>query len=142
MKAEKIILSFFALLAGLIVAGVGFYFVQSSQLNKNSQAKTNSTAPSPTPTPASSLFLSIDSPKDRSVVSKKTIQVTGKTQKDAIIVISTPLGDDVITPTQKGDFSATITIDDGENAIYYTAIAPTGEEKQQIQTITYSTEDF
>ena len=142
MKAEKIILSFFALLAGLIVAGVGFYFVQSAQINKKPATTVTTKTPAPTPTPVSSLFLSIDSPKDRTVVSKKTVTISGKTQKDAVVTISTSLGDEVVTPSQNGDFSATITIADGENAIYYTAIAPNGEEKQIVQTITYSTEDF
>ena len=142
MNAEKVILSFFALLTGLIVAGIAFYFIQSAKLPQKSTTSTVSEAKKPTPTPNESLFLSIDTPKDQQVIVKKTITVSGKTQKDAIVVISTPIGDDVITPSQNGDFSATVTIDDGENAIYYTAIASDGTEKQIIQTITYSTEEF
>lgn len=142
MKAEKIFLSFFALLTGLIVAGVAFYFLQSSNPTKKNTTTVTVKTPSPTPTPTESLFLSIDSPKDKEVVTKKVVTVTGKTQKDTIVVITTPLEDTVITPSQNGDFKATVSIDDGENSIHYIAIAPNGEEKHMIQTITYSTEDF
>lgn len=142
MKAEKIFLSFFALLTGLIVAGIGFYFLQPANSQKKNTTKITVNTPSPTPTPFESLFLSIDSPKDKTVVTKKVVTITGKTQKDAIVVITTPLEDVVITPSQNGDFKATVSIDDGENSIYYIAIAPNGEEKHMIQTITYSTEEF
>lgn len=141
MKTEKILLSFFALLTGLIVAGIAFYFLQTTNSKKNSM-KVSVNTPSPTPTPSETLFLTIDSPKDKAVLTKKVVTVSGKTKKDSVVIISTPLEDTVITPSQNGDFKATVSIDDGENNIYYIAISPSGEEKQVVHTITYSTEEF
>lgn len=141
MKAEKVILAFVALFFGLIVAGTAFYFIQSARGTKP-QTQQNTQNTSPTKAPSNELTLVLDKPKDEEVVENKLVTVSGRTEKDAIVVVSTPLGDEVITPAENGSFTATITIDSGYNEIIFTAIASTGEETKVVRTITYSTEDF
>lgn len=142
MKSEKIILSFIAIVIGILVAGVGFYLYQSTKTVKIT--KTISITPAPT-SPAykkSSLFLSIDYPVNEEVTDKKVITVSGKTIPDATVLISTPSEDDVVTPTKTGNFSTSMLIQDDENQIEITAIAPSGEETKAVKTVTFSTEDF
>ncbi|HSX40283.1 MAG TPA: hypothetical protein VLF68_01580 [Candidatus Saccharimonadales bacterium] len=140
MKKEKVVLSFVAVLAGLLVAAVAFYFYQRTKILPKNQ--TISLTITPTPRPANALFLNIDNPKDEDVVSKKVVTVSGKTFPDATIAIITDTDQQVVTPTASGDFSTTVTIEDGANIIEVTAIAPTGEEIKQLKTVTYSTENF
>jgi len=39
MKIEKLLLSFFAILVGLVVAGIGFYFYQSTKVIPQAEVK-------------------------------------------------------------------------------------------------------
>lgn len=141
MKTERIVLSFIAVLIGILVAGIAFYLFQATKTIPNSKTKIISVV-APTGGPKSSVFLSIDSPKDEDVLDKKTITISGKTIPQAVIVISTPTTDQVVSPTTTGSFSATATLSDGENQIQITAIAPNGEEVKVNRTVTFSTEMF
>ena len=49
---------------------------------------------------------------------------------------------EALQPSTQGDFSTTLTLDDGENLIKLTAILPSGESTTLQRTVTYSTEDF
>jgi len=142
MKVEKIILSFVAVLVGLLVAGVAFFLYQSTKtLSPNQARQTNITLP--TPTPKLATFLTIDSPVDESVTNSQSITISGKTTGDATIILTTPTTDQVIIPVPStGNYSATTTIQNGENEIIVTSIAPNGDEVEKKFTITYSTESF
>lgn len=141
MKAEKVILSFIAVLIGLLVAGAAFYFYESSKTVPSLRPKTISiTSPSPTPKP--SIFLNLDSPKDEEVVNKKVITISGKTIPEAIVSVITEGSQEIITPALNGSFSTTLTIGDGQNLIEVTAISPNGEDVKVMRTVTFSTEEF
>lgn len=144
MKKEKTVLSFIAVLAGLLVAGIAFYLYQSTKIiPKEVKTKVITIQPTDSPTPNSpSIFLTVDNPKDESVTDKKIIKVSGKTLKDALIVVSTNIDDDVIPNAANGDFSTTVNIEDGQNQIEITAISPNGQEKKVLRTVTFSTESF
>lgn len=142
MKKEQVVLSFIAVLIGILVAGVAFYLYQSTRTISQSQIQKAKNLISPTPAIAPAVLLTIEAPTDEDVVDKKTIIISGKTNPNAIVVITTALGDQVITPTTTGSFSATATIDDGANSIEITAIAPDGQETKVTRTVTYSTETF
>lgn len=143
MKSERIILSFVAVLVGLVVAGIAFYFYQMTKTVSEPEEQQKTAAKmQPTPTPDKSLFLSVDNPKDGEVVSKKTITISGKTTPDATIIISTENADEVVQPAKNGNFTTTETINDGSNLMQITAIFQNGEEKRVQRTVTYSTEDF
>lgn len=141
MKKEKLILLFVATLLGLIVAGVLFYLYQTTKIVSTPSTKTITLA-SPTPTVIPSISLTLDRPKDEEVVSEKILIVSGKTQSNATIVILTDSSEDVIAPSADGKFSTTVNLEDGENILEVTAIAPNGESIVIKKTITYSLEEF
>lgn len=141
MKTEKILFSFIAVLIGILITGVIFYFYQSTKNLSTSQQKTVSII-KPSPTPKATIFLNIDHPKDEDVTDKKTVVVSGKTIPEAVLLISTESTDSVVTPSSNGSFTTTITIGDDQNKLEITAIAPNGEEVKITRTITFSTENF
>lgn len=140
MSKEKLILSFIAILVGLLFAALGFYFYQGARFNPNKQEGITIKAPTPIPKP--NVILNIDEPKDEKVYDKKIIEVRGKTTNDSLIVILTENDEQVLSPTELGDFSTTITLQNGENFIQITAIAENGESLTVDRTVTYSTESF
>lgn len=141
MKFEKILLSFFGVVIGLVVAGVGFYFYQSTKVIPQKNVKIIKLIPSPTQNP-SAIYLALDNPQDETVTNNPTITISGKTVPNGTVVINTATTDQVVPASATGSFSTTATLTNDENRIIVTAIASTGEETQKILTLTYSTEDF
>lgn len=140
MRFEKLLLAFFAILGGLLVAGVAFYVYQSTKAISPTQIKTvRITTPTPTNAP---VLLAIDSPQDESVTTSRIVTVSGKTDSHATLIISTDTADQVVTPSATGAFTTTVTIGTDENLIHVTAITTNGEETEKTLTVTYSTEDF
>lgn len=141
MKKEKLILSFVAVVFGLLVAGIAFYFFQTTKTVPNANTKIISFV-SPSPTPSPSISLTLDQPKDEGVVNSKTLIVSGKTQGDAVVIVITDSSEDVITPLANGEFSTTVNLDDGQNILEIISIAPNGESVTSKKTVTYSQEEF
>lgn len=141
MKTERIVLSFVAVLIGLLVAGIAFYFYQ---MTKTLPSKNNTIAIkiTPTPTPDLNQVLTVTNPTDGEVTGKKVITVSGRTEKNSTIIVSSNDADQVVSPSGSGDFSLTITLDDGVNLLYITSIFPDGTEKRITRTVTYTTEQF
>lgn len=141
MKTERVILSFIAVVVGILVTGAVFYLYQGTKKTPSQNTKII-TLSQPSPTPAQNVVLSIKSPLDEIVVSKKVVSITGTTENDATVVIVTPVDQEVLTPSESGNFSTTVNIDDGQNFIEITAISPKGQETKMTRTVTFSTEDF
>lgn len=141
MKTEKIVISFIAVIIGILVAGIAFYIYQSMKVLPSSKLRTVSVL-QPTPTPASSVFITLQEPTDEDVVDKKVVTVAGKTVANATVVVSTDTDDKIVTSSSIGDFSTTVTIGDGSNTLEVTAVASDGQEAKIQRTITYSTESF
>ena len=144
MKAEKVILSFVAVFVGLVAAGFAFYLYQSTRVLPADKAQPlgMKTTMAATPTPVDTDVLSIDSPTDEQVFDKKVITIKGKAVKDATITVSTEDGDQVVKPSDTGDFTLTQTIPDGTTVVQISAIYPDGQEKKLDRTVTFSTESF
>lgn len=144
MKAEKIILSFVAVVVGLIAAGVAFYLYQMTKVipPEKNQALTIKSQISPSPKPKSNNFITVENPKDETVFNNNTINISGKTIPNSTIIISTENNDLVVTPASNGDFTLNNVIGSGTNIIQITAVFPNGEEQKVIRTVTYSTETF
>lgn len=140
MKREKIILASVAACIGLLVASGTFYVYQKGKEIKPNEIK-NIVAATPTPKP-NSLFLAVEKPKNEEVLNSKTVQINGKTQRDASLLIITAVGEETAAPAEDGSFSTTVTLSEGENLIELIAIAPNGETAVQRRTISISTEDF
>lgn len=144
MKAEKVLLSFVAVLIGLVAAGVAFYLYQATKTVPNQEPKKLAIVETPTPAPLDDKehLLKVDTPKDEAVSDKKLITVSGKTVNNASIIVSTEDADQVIKPASNGNFTLTVTIPDGTTIMQITAIFPDGTEKKIAKTITFSTESF
>jgi hypothetical protein len=141
MKTERVVLSFIAVVVGLLVAGIGFFIYESTKSISPSHIPTI-TLNNPTPTPQANIFLSIEQPADESVTDKRSITITGKTTPDATIILNSDTDDQIVTPSAMGAFSITTTISDGENLLTFTAVNKNGDETKKIITVTSSTEDF
>ncbi len=146
MNGEKIILSIVAVFVGLIAAGIAFYLYQMAKTIpaekiQTISIKTQATL-TPTPSPNNENFLTVETPKDESVVDSKKIVITGKTSPTATIIVTTENNDQVITPASNGDFTLTAIIENGNNLIQILAIFPSGEEKKIVRSVTYTTESF
>lgn len=144
MKAERVILSFVAVVIGLIAAGIAFYFYQMTRVVPADEAKPLGTSSklTPSPTPDTANLLTVDSPKDEEVFNKKVIAVTGKTRPDATIIVTSEDGDQVVKPASNGSYSVTQSILNGTTILYVTAVFPNGEEVTITRTVTFSTENF
>lgn len=142
MKTEKIVISFIASLIGILAAAAAFYFYQTTKVVPASDVRTITLSPKPEPTNRPSIFLTVDSPIHEDVTDKKTIIVNGTTSPDAVIIVTSSINDQVVTPSANGSFSTTIVVENDENEISITAVSPTGEEVTVIKTITVSTETF
>src|SRR5579872_7541600 len=88
MRVEKIILSIAGILAGLFVAGIAFYIYQTTRTISPTTIKTI-TLQKPTPADTNAVPLALDSPTDESVVTSRTITVSGKTNPNVTIVVTT-----------------------------------------------------
>lgn len=142
MKTERIVLSVIAILIGLFVAGIVFYFFQMA--GKKTTEKSQTVAILPTPTVSSDIAdISISSPdEDEITLDSKSVKLIGRAPIGTTVVISQESGQDVVIPDSKGEFSKTLTLDDGVNLIHITALHPNGKSESIIRTISYSTETF
>lgn len=141
MKFEQLILSFVAVVFGLFVAGVAFFIYQSTKTVSPSTIKTIKIQ-NTTPTPGSSIPLTIESPADESVATSKIVTVSGKTDPNATIIVSTDNTDTVVSPSSMGAYSLTVTLTDNENILRVLAVMPDGKETLKTITVNYTTEDF
>lgn len=141
MKTEKLVLSFIATLFGLLVAGLAFYFFQATKTVTPNNTKTVSFT-KPTPTSIPSVFLTVDRPKDEEVVSSKILVVSGRATSNAVVIVITETSEDVVPPAQNGNFSTTVNLGEGQNALEIISIAPNGESTRIKKTVTYSQEEF
>jgi len=141
MKTERVVLSFIAVVIGLVVAGGAFFIYQSTKVIPPYKVPTI-TLQKTTPTPAPGVLLTIDQPVDESVIETRTITVSGKTVPGATIIVNAGSDDEVVTPSTTGDYSLTLTIASGENEIVVTSIDTQGDETTKTITVTSSTEDF
>ena len=141
MKKEKIILFLIVILVALIVAGVGFYIYESTKTIPSTKIKKVAVLV-PTPTPKPSIFISVSSPSNEQVFDKKIITVSGKTIANSTVFALSPVDEESGLSTADGDFSMTLNIDDDQNVIEVTSIAPNGETATKTLVVTYSTESF
>lgn len=140
MTKEKIILSVVAILTGLLVATGAFYIYQSTKTLSPLQEKPISINPSPSPKPQ--VLLTVDEPKDESIADNKVVKISGKTDSDALVLVLTNSDEQVLNPSQTGDFSTTVTIGDGSNLVQITAIGKNGDTNTIERTVSYTTQSF
>lgn len=143
MKAERVILSFVAVIVGLVAAGAAFYLYQTTRVVPDSE-RTLTLIPkvSVSPTPDKANLLTVDSPKDEEVIATKVVKISGKTRPDATIMVTAEDNDEIVKPASNGNFSVTISVPNNTTIMYITAFFPNGEEQTIARTVTVSTENF
>lgn len=97
--------------------------------------------PSPTPTPAG-LLLTISSPEDNLIADKNKVQLSGKTEPGATVVVLYEGGEKILEADQDGKFNAEITLVSGSNEINVSAFAESGEEANKKLTVVFSTAEI
>lgn len=143
MKAEKVILSFIALLIGLAAAGIAFYFYQSSSNIKQPEAEVASSSIEPTETPTNQdSSLLITKPQDGTVIDASQITVSGSTTPDATVILRTETTEEVGISNSQGEFTMTIQLSDGVNPVNILSISKDGTQSEKTITITNTDEDF
>lgn len=140
MRIEKVILAIAGIFAGLFVAGIAFYIYQTTKTISPTSIKTI-TLQKPTPA-GGTVPLAVDVPADESVTTSKVVQISGKTNPQATIIVTTDTTDTVVSPSADGAFSLTATLAIGENRLIITAIMPDGNEAQKVLTVNVISEDF
>ena len=97
------------------------------------------TTPTPTLPPVS---LTIDEPKDESIIDKEKVNLSGKSDPRAILAIFTEEGELIIEADEEGRFQTEIKLVEGANEITVTAFDDEGNEASQSMTVVYSTAEL
>lgn len=139
---ERVVIIFIAVTLGLLATTIGFFLYETSKPNKEISSSTTVKPKKPAPAPTNDILLSISSPKNEIVTSNRTIQVKGTTDPENTVIISTNQEDIAVAPTSNGSFSASISIDSGENKLSITAVNSLGNSKKITQTISFSSDEF
>ncbi len=112
----------------ILLAGISLLFTQNKP--QKSQPSPNTISP----TIAGVQFpLNINTPTDGEIVKSSNIIVTGATAPNAEVNIN----DRQVTADTKGNFSAAITLDEGENTIVVTTNDNIGNFSEKEMTVTY-----
>ena len=139
---ERFIIIIIAIIAGLFITTAGFFIYQSTKRNPNSPTPKKIAVSPSTNQSNNALYVKVTSPTDESLTNKRTLQITGTTNPNNLVIVSTNLQDVEGKPTQDGNFAITIDIDAGPNVIITRSIAPNGDSVKDIRMVTYSTEEF
>lgn len=93
-------------------------------------------APSPVPPPvnAAPVGLQVLSPADGSVVNTQQVAVTGSASPGSVVSVN----DDIIVVGADGQFTDTVTLDDGPNVIEVIGSNAAGDQTTVELTVTYS----
>lgn len=131
MKKEVGLAIFFGVGLGLFVA-----FLMVFQIRK---IQPKGTAITPTPQiriteEKTDSGLQITEPKNDSITSKKTVNVTGHAEKDSLVVVQSPL-DEQVTKLTKDTFSIPFNLALGENVINITVYPSTTSARIQQKTV-------
>ncbi len=120
MKKETLIAIFFGIGLGVVLA---CFFIMRSKENQLTKAKPISNITksiTPKVKILSTSILEITSPTDNIIVNKNSITIKGKTNKNAFIVINSPIKE-IVFKTEKEEFNIDFPLALGENVIQLTS---------------------
>ncbi len=83
--------------------------------------------------PTSEILLEISKPQDKSTVTSPAISIMGKTQPQTEVYIN----DQTLIADNNGNFSASLTLDEGENIINVLVVDDEGNSAEAELTVTY-----
>ncbi len=132
MKKETIIAIVFGLTLGLVVSIIMVFQTKSKTSTTVGKKEVGESSQIVTPLPQRGFVFQFEltSPSNYSIVDKKFISITGKTTKDSLIMIQSPIKDAVLKNTQES-FSVDFPLALGENAITITVYPKDTQQKPQ-----------
>lgn len=132
------IISQISLLAlGLVFIGWLYFFLQGHSGDKNKVADNKPVTSEPT-----TLTLEMTAPEDNMLSFKNEVLVTGQTQKNLKILISSEDHDMVVDSDSAGNFSADFPLEEGVNDINIAVFEPTGDSRTAEKFVYYSKEQI
>jgi hypothetical protein len=96
-------------------------------------------APTPTSVP---IFLEIQTPENESIIDQDTIELSGKTDPQAVLAIFYEEGELIIEADENGQFKTDLELIEGANEITVFAFDEDGNEASQSMTLVYSTAEL
>jgi len=125
--------AFLVLLIVVLIAAIGtlFYFWLASR-PKPEQAPVTVELPKAT--------LVLATPKDQEATTSAQIKVSGKTNSASLVTAYTDTQEETFESDENGDFSGTLTLDEGPNEITVTAFGQDAEETSETRSVVYVTE--
>lgn len=138
----------FGLLIGFGLTGT-FYFVRQNSRSPKSIPNIVVPTPapdspinsklSPTPAPSTTSSLEITSPQNNDIVSTSKVTLKGTAAQNSLIVITTPIKNYHLSANASGDFSQSVDLEGGLNAINITSIDQNDNESHAEINLTFST---
>lgn len=135
-----------ALIIGFSIGAlIALLAVRLPALLEKSESSKETTAEKVEPTPKvivgkNEVKLEVTSPTDKSIVTEDKITISGKTDATNTLIMETPDESKILEPDKDGKFSADLTLNEGGNSIYLTAVNDQGEETAKTLTLFYTTE--
>jgi cbb3-type cytochrome oxidase subunit 3 len=123
------------LIIGLIFIGWLYFFLQDESRGNNQFAGRGPLTSEP-----ASLTLEVHSPADDLLVFTPEVKITGLTQKNSQVLISSQDHDLVVKAGSSGDFSADFPLELGVNTITVAVFDDTGDARTIEKSIYYSKE--
>ncbi len=144
MKKEVFLAIAIGFALGLVIT-FGIWTANKSLKNLPSAKPTptpETVAVTPTPTSASQTAqtsLTLSSPSDEALVTTNKVTVVGKASPQAVVVILSEDGQQIITADAKGEFTTAVTLVPGYNSLRVQAYDPDGNMSESNAVVTYTT---
>ena len=132
MKKETILATVFGVLLGLIVAVILILVLRPS--GKERIERTKSTLTPKISKNSNLMPLEIKEPSDRKISEDNTIKITGKAKKGSLIIIESPVSQEVVTNKQES-FNIDFPLTRGENLITIRAYVDKTQTIPQMKTL-------
>ena len=132
MKKETILATVFGVLLGLIVAVILILVLRPS--GKERIERTKSTLTPKISKNSNLMPLEIKEPSDRKISEDNTIKITGKAKKGSLIIIESPVSQEVLTNKQES-FNIDFPLTRGENLITIRAYVDKTQTIPQMKTL-------
>ena len=130
----------FAILAGITLGLILAFGVWRANLALRSKNSPDSSQNENKETSQSTFGMTLGTPADFEVVSENPLTISGVTQPNLLVAITSPEEDFVITSGSEGEFSQEVELIEGVNEILITAFDEGGTKIEKRVYVAYSTE--
>lgn len=112
------------LITGAILLGPTLIsqLTQRQSSNGDVQSATQSVNDTPTDTTTTPTAISIDSPLAESILTKNTVEISGKAPQGSIIIVAGDVDETAVTVDTSNAFKATVSLKEGKNDVSITSI--------------------